>query len=82
MGFADKIKELTNKAEDAAATHKDELHKAVVKAEEMADRQTGGQYHEQIEKARQKADTFVDKLEEPQPSPKPETGREPDPSGT
>lgn len=65
MGFADKLKNLTTKAEDAAATHKDQVHKAVLKAEEAADRQTGGQYHDQILKAGQKADAFVQDLEEP-----------------
>jgi uncharacterized coiled-coil DUF342 family protein len=81
MGFADKIKELTDKAEDAAATHKDELRKAVVKAEELADRQTGSRYHEQIQTARQKADAFIDKLEDHSPARKPEAGGEQDQSG-
>ncbi len=65
MGFADKLKDLTTKAEDAAATHKAEVHRAVLKAEEAADRQTGGQYHDQIVQAGQKADTFVQNLDEP-----------------
>jgi hypothetical protein len=74
MGFVDKLRNLTNKAEDEAATHKDQVHKAVLKAEELADRQTGGQYHDQILKAGQKADTFVDNLEEPAPHSAPEGG--------
>lgn len=65
MGFADKLKDLTTKAQDAAATHKDQVHKAVLKAEETADRQTGGEYHDQILKAGQKADAYVEGLEEP-----------------
>jgi uncharacterized coiled-coil DUF342 family protein len=69
MGLADKLKNLTKKAEDAAATHKEQVHNAVVKAEELADRQTGGQYHEQIVNAGQKADAFVDRLEEPATAP-------------
>lgn len=65
MGFADKLKDLAKKAEDEAATHQDQVHKAVLKAEEAADRQTGGQYHDQIAKAGQKADAYVEGLEEP-----------------
>ncbi len=68
MGLADRLRNLTKKAEDEAATHKDQVHKAVLKAEEAADRQTGGQYHDQIVKAGQKADVFVDNLKEPEPS--------------
>ncbi len=65
MGFADKLKDLTRKAEDEAATHKDQVHKAVLKAEEAADQRTGGQYHDQILEAGHKADDFVDGLKEP-----------------
>jgi hypothetical protein len=32
MGFADKLKALSKKAEDEAATHKDQVHSAVLKA--------------------------------------------------
>jgi F0F1-type ATP synthase membrane subunit b/b' len=71
MGLADKLKDMTKKAEEAAATHKDEVRRAIVKAEEAADKQTGGQYHDQIAKARQKADAFVENLEEPPSEPKP-----------
>ncbi len=67
MGFADKLKILTKKAEDEAATHKEQVHKAVLKAEEVADQRTGGQYHDQILKAGHKADDFVDGLKEPDP---------------
>ena len=56
MGLADKLKGLTKKAEDEAATHKDQLHKAVLKAEETADQRTGGQYHDQIVAAGEKAE--------------------------
>lgn len=64
MGFADKLKDLAKKAEDEAATHKDQVHKAVVKAEQAADQRTGGQYHDQILKAGEKADDYVDGLKE------------------
>lgn len=68
MGLADRLKGLTGKAEKAAATHKGQAHEAVLKAEELADQQTGGQYHDQILKAGQKVDAFVDNLKEPEPS--------------
>jgi uncharacterized coiled-coil DUF342 family protein len=64
MGFADRLRGLTKKAEDAAVEHKDELHEAVQKAEATADQRTGGKYHEQIQKAAAKADGLVDRLEE------------------
>ncbi|MEA2213556.1 MAG: hypothetical protein QOF83_3504 [Solirubrobacteraceae bacterium] len=66
MGLADKLRDLAKKAEDEAATHKDEVHKAVLKAEATADQRTGGQYHDQIVKAGRKADDFVDGLKEPE----------------
>lgn len=85
MGFADRLRDLTRKAEDEAATHKDQVHKAVLKAEDAADQRTGGQYHDQILRAGQKADKYVDGLKEPdsnrhqqaEPSPgaPPEPGR-------
>jgi hypothetical protein len=62
MGLTDKLKDLVKKGQDEAATHKDQVHNAVVKAEEAADRQTGGQYHDQIVSAGHKADAYVDGL--------------------
>ncbi len=77
MGFADKLKDLAKKAEDEAATHQDQVHKAVLKAEAAADRQTGGQYHDQIAKASQKADAYVDGLKEPGSSQERAAGQQP-----
>jgi ABC-type transporter Mla subunit MlaD len=78
MGIADKLKGLTNKAEDKAAEHKDQIHEAVEKAEAAADQRTGGKYHDQIQKAAAKADTFVDGLKDPekQPGSEASTGEE------
>ena len=78
MGIADKLKGLTSKAEDEAAEHKDQIHEAVEKAEVAADQRTGGKYHDQIQKAAAKADTFVDGLKEPEKPGAPEgsTGAE------
>jgi hypothetical protein len=64
MGFADRLKGLTKKAEDTAVEHKDQIHQAVQKAEATADQRTGGKYHEQIQKAGTKANSFVDGLQE------------------
>lgn len=71
MGLTDKLKDLVKKSQDEAATHKDQVHKAVVKAEEAADRQTGGQYHDQILNAGHKADAYVDGLKAPPPESSP-----------
>ncbi len=62
MGFADKFKDLEEKAVEAAATHKEQVEKGLTKAAEMADKQTGGQYHDQIAKIDQKADEYVTNL--------------------
>jgi ElaB/YqjD/DUF883 family membrane-anchored ribosome-binding protein len=62
MGLADRLKDLTKKAEDTAAEHKDEIHQAVQKAEAAADQRTGGKYHDKIVAAGEKADAYVDTL--------------------
>ena len=62
MGITDRLKELTKKAEDTAAEHKDQLRDAVQKAEEAADQRTGGRYHDTIAKAGDKADAYLDTL--------------------
>jgi hypothetical protein len=70
MGLGDRLKDITKKAEETAAEHKDQIHDAVQKAEAAADERTGGKYHEQIQKAGDKADTFVEGLKGTE-SPKP-----------
>jgi hypothetical protein len=62
VGIADRLKNLTKRAEDSAAEHKDQIHEAVQKAEAAADERTGGRYHDQIQKAGTKADAFIDNL--------------------
>ena len=66
MGFMDKLKDLEGEAERAAATHKDTVEKAIEKAEELADKQTGGQHHDAIVKAGEKADEYS-RLRNPAP---------------
>jgi ElaB/YqjD/DUF883 family membrane-anchored ribosome-binding protein len=63
MGLTDGLKNLTKKAEDAAVEHKEQIQAAVQKAEAAADERTEGKYHEQIQKAGAKIDTFVTGLE-------------------
>jgi ABC-type transporter Mla subunit MlaD len=70
MGLADRLKGLTKKAEATAADHKDQIRQAVQKAEATADQRTGSKYHDQIENAGAKVDTFVDRIKEPETPPK------------
>ncbi|GAC1434854.1 MAG: hypothetical protein NVSMB51_03070 [Solirubrobacteraceae bacterium] len=59
MGFADKMKDLKEKAQSVAAERSDQIQDVVKKAKETADRQTGGKYHDQLGKAEAKADKIV-----------------------
>ncbi len=77
MGFADKLKDLTKKAQDTAAEHKDQIHQAVEKAEVMADQRTGGKYHDKIAQAGTKAETYVDNLKPTDPAAAPPTPQDP-----
>lgn len=66
MALTDKFKDLRNKAGDAVLDRKDQIEQAVQKAGDAADKRTGGRYHEQIQKAGDKAASFVDGLEQTQ----------------
>ena len=70
MGISDTLRQLTKKAENTAADHKDQIKEAVEKAEATADQRSGGKYHEQITGAAAKAKSYVEKLE-PQAGAKP-----------
>jgi hypothetical protein len=74
MSIQDHLRKLTDRAEDLGAEHKAELEKAIAKAEQAADRQTGGKYHEQIEKAGEKAGAYVQGLKPSTPDEDPPTG--------
>ncbi len=65
MGFADKLKDLGDKAKDAAAERKDQINQAVQTAGEVADQRTGGKYRNQISKATQKAEAAVERMTAP-----------------
>jgi antitoxin protein of toxin-antitoxin system len=72
MGIADRLRKLTKKAEEAAVEHQDQIHDAVQKAEAAADQRTGGQYHDQIVKAGDRADAYVEHLKPAEPTDHPE----------
>lgn len=76
MGLADRLTQLTKKAKDTAAEHKDQLEQAVDKAAAAADQRTGGKYHDQIAKAEAKADSYVQSLK-PDTEPPAEAGGTP-----
>jgi hypothetical protein len=76
MGIADRLRNLTRKAEETAVEHKDQIHEAVQKAETTADQRTGGKYHEPIQQAGAKADAFVDRLKETETPPAAEASAE------
>jgi ElaB/YqjD/DUF883 family membrane-anchored ribosome-binding protein len=65
MGLADRFSQLTKRAKDAAAEHKDQVDEALRKAAAAADQQTGGKYHDKIVKAEGKAEDYVENLPEP-----------------
>jgi ElaB/YqjD/DUF883 family membrane-anchored ribosome-binding protein len=63
VGLGDTLKGFRKKAKDAAVEHKDQIHEAVEKAEVATDQRTGGRYHDQIQQAAGKVDTFVEGLD-------------------
>ncbi len=83
MGFADKLKDLRSKAEEAVVEHKDQIQDTVQKVGEAADQRTGGKYHGHIEKAGSKATVFVEGIAEQRPDgpPSADEPQAPPPSG-
>ncbi|MBS1879230.1 MAG: antitoxin [Actinobacteria bacterium] len=63
MAISETLKGLTNKAREQAAEHKDDLKKAIDKAQDAADKRTGGKYHDKLEKAGRTADRYLDELQ-------------------
>jgi hypothetical protein len=59
MGLFDELKGLAEAAEKAAEEHPDEVKMGIGKLAEVIDQQTGGQHHDQIAKAEQKADDYI-----------------------
>lgn len=56
---------LVNKAKQMASEHPDQVVKGVEKLEELADKQTGGQYGNQVESAGHMVENFLGAHEEP-----------------
>ena len=82
MGLADRLSQLTKRAKDTAAEHKDQVEQTLQKAAAAADQRTGGKYHDQIAKAETKAEGYVENLEPPEPgSPEQAVDTRPDAAG-
>jgi hypothetical protein len=62
MGFSDRLKELGDKAKNAAADNKDRISGAVESAGAIADQRTRGKYSDKIAKATEKTGALVDRL--------------------
>ena len=60
MGLFDQMKDMAEAAQDAAASHPDQVKSALNKLEEVVDDKTGGQHHDQIAQAADKAEAFID----------------------
>jgi ElaB/YqjD/DUF883 family membrane-anchored ribosome-binding protein len=85
MGLTDRLKQLGDKAKDAAAEHKDQINQAVESAGVLADKKTKGKYRDKIFKATQKTEAAVEKLDPDEPEsaagPPPPPGQTPPATG-
>jgi len=77
MGLADRLKDLTTKAQDAVVERNEDIHKAVEKVAATADERTGGKYHEQIQRAGARAGGLIDGLKGADASPAAEADASP-----
>lgn len=50
---------LINKAKQMVGQHPDQVTKGIEKIEDLADKKTGGQYHDQVEKAGHAAANYL-----------------------
>jgi len=62
MGISDRLKDLKDKAAEAAAEHSEQIHGAVEKVATSADAHTGGKYTERIQAAGAKAGNLVESI--------------------
>ena len=82
MGLADRLSQLTKRAKDTAAEHKDQVEQTLQKAATAADQRTGGKYHDKITQAEAKAEGYVENLEPSEPTtPQQAADTEPDTPG-
>lgn len=56
-----------NKAKEMAGQHPDQVAKGLEKIEDLADKQTGGQYHNQVENAGHAAANYLGAPDEDRP---------------
>jgi antitoxin protein of toxin-antitoxin system len=78
MGLSDKLKQVTDKAKESAADHREQITNAVETAGVVADKRTRGRYSDKIAKATAKTGAAVDRFagepgadEGPSPTPPP-----------
>jgi ElaB/YqjD/DUF883 family membrane-anchored ribosome-binding protein len=62
MGLSDKLKQIGDKAKDAAAEHREQISSAVETAAVVADKRTKGRYTDKIQRATQRTESYVDRL--------------------
>jgi hypothetical protein len=59
MGIMDTAKGFLTKAKSAAQQHPDQVSKGIERAEQAADKATGGKYYDKIEKTGDQAEDFL-----------------------
>jgi MT0933-like antitoxin protein len=62
MGLSDKLKQVTEKAKESAAEHREQITGAVETAGAIADKRTRGRYSDKIAKATSKTEAAVDRI--------------------
>ncbi len=62
MGFGDKLKQMGDKAKEAAAERREQISEAVENAAVLADQKTHGKYTDKIAKATEKTEAYVERL--------------------
>jgi ElaB/YqjD/DUF883 family membrane-anchored ribosome-binding protein len=77
MGLRDQLKEMTSKADNAAAQHKQQIQQTINRAQAAADKRTRGRYHDQITKATAKAERYLDDRASTEPQPPHRAGSHP-----
>ncbi len=63
MGFMDSAKSLFAKGKDAVGEHADKIEDGIEKVADTIDDKTGGKYSDQIDTAAEKAQDFIEGLD-------------------
>lgn len=69
MGWADKLKKLSDTATELVGEHKEQIQGAVDKVQKAADERTGGKYHDKLAQAGAKTGDLLDKVKPDEPAP-------------